>query len=1039
MKKVAVTSADTVFEYPLFHTQQHEEDDVADASHKIVKLETRQAGAISAARGVLATNGTATVLASSQCLPLFMSSLYTISQSKKGMVFHIASETLDKDLTVSNSYANVYSIQHTGAVLLNSATTQEAYDFAIAAQIAAIRLQKPIVHFYDSLSVASQYSKIAETDDELIQAALNEEKENQISLITPETSADLALELQNIFNNLYPLLRTHYKLYEYYGSNDAESVVVLIGEATAAFKDAVDFESMLGSKYGVLQVRAVQPWSHQLFKEALPATVKNVAVLENIPFSGTCHGALTRNVQSFFHSNLWYKESPFLLTGFYGGVSDQGGFTASMARATFSHLANTESRANFVVSKQGDGENKFGKDTPLVTGEGFSFSSDPYSKQFVFWGLHEPREDVSVHEVFSQNLKTLCANQQSNIQANIVDSALSQSKKPISTLQVKSSKTSSGLSHTVDEADVSIIYSEKILDQYDVVDNVKEGGALLIKSAWKLDGDVSVTPEIKNKIAEKQIRIFTCDVDDIAANTESEAISSYGLLIAFFKVSKLYPKAVVSALLKKEIGDKADSKTLDNFLNVIWNEVTPVVYPVDAWKEAEDQSEHEEGSEDEPLSAITEIKPSKVSLSKSNLKEPRAPVSTNTSASWKFVFPETFNTRQDLRAGVSALVRLTKWERLTPVDYSRNVFHLEMDIRGTGLKYSIGEALAVYAHNDRKDVLQFLRDYNFNPEDLVSMPVKAKKGSNVKEEETVTIYHLFCQMLDIFGRPSKKFYEALAHMVSDAEEKKTLEHLLSPEGKEDYKKRVDETVTYADLLKEFKSAKPTLQKLIEIIPRIKPRHYSIASSMKMNPDSVHLLVVLHDWKTPSGKYRVGQATRYLSNIKVGDYLSVSTCSSVMKLPVNHEDAVVMAGLGTGMAPFRAFIQERAYLKSQGVKVGPIALYFGSRSKSMEYLYGDELDAYHEDGLLTYLRCAFSRDQPHKIYIQDRIAEDKEVLNTLFMENNGHFYLCGPTWPVSDVRKALIDSFVSVGGMTEKQGNAEIEKMREEGRYVLEVY
>ncbi|EEY53746.1 flavodoxin-like protein [Phytophthora infestans T30-4] len=159
----------------------------------------------------------------------------------------------------------------------------------------------------------------------------------------------------------------------------------------------------------------------------------------------------------------------------------------------------------------------------------------------------------------------------------------------------------------------------------------------------------------------------------------------------------------------------------------------------------------------------------------------------------------------------------------------------------------------------------------------------------------------------------------------------------------------------------------------------------------------------------------------------------------MKLPANPQDPIVMAGLGTGMAPFRAFIQERAFLRSQGVKVGPVALYFGSRHKAKEYLYGDELDAFEADGLVTYLRCAFSRDQEHKVYIQDKIAEDKEILADLLLRQNGHFYLCGPTWPVADVREALVSSFTQVGGLDCRQANATIERMREEGRYVLEVY
>lgn len=110
--------------------------------------------------------------------------------------------------------------------------------------------------------------------------------------------------------------------------------------------------------------------------------------------------------------------------------------------------------------------------------------------------------------------------------------------------------------------------------------------------------------------------------------------------------------------------------------------------------------------------------------------------------------------------------------------------------------------------------------------------------------------------------------------------------------------------------------------------------------MNAHPDSVHLLVVDHTWVTPKGKLRKGQCTRYLQGIREGAKLRVSVKPSVMKLPVQNEIPIVMAGLGTGMAPFRAFIQERIYQAQQGNKIGEMVLYFGSRSSKQEYLYGE---------------------------------------------------------------------------------------------------
>jgi sulfite reductase (NADPH) flavoprotein alpha-component len=193
--------------------------------------------------------------------------------------------------------------------------------------------------------------------------------------------------------------------------------------------------------------------------------------------------------------------------------------------------------------------------------------------------------------------------------------------------------------------------------------------------------------------------------------------------------------------------------------------------------------------------------------------------------------------------------------------------------------------------------------------------------------------------------------------------------------------------------------------------------------------------------TPMGKTRTGQCTRYLANLAPGSPVTVDIMPSVLRLPPTPQQPIVMAGLGTGMAPFRAFIQERKFQKESGIEVGPVVLYFGARYRAEEYLYGDELDAYAEEGLVTRLGLAFSRDQKQKVYIQHKIEEDGPLLKQLLGEQQGSFYLCGPTWPVPDVRDAIAK------GMTPEKNNVPgqiidtevVEELKAQGRYVLEVY
>ena len=142
------------------------------------------------------------------------------------------------------------------------------------------------------------------------------------------------------------------------------------------------------------------------------------------------------------------------------------------------------------------------------------------------------------------------------------------------------------------------------------------------------------------------------------------------------------------------------------------------------------------------------------------------------------------------------------------------------------------------------------------------------------------------------------------------------------------------------------------------------------------------------------------------------------------------------------APFRAFMQHRAWQRSQGLEVGPLIYYFGSRYRSQEYLYGEEIEAYIASGIISHAGLAFSRDGKDKVYIQHKMKQDKKLLASSLRGTGpdaAYFYLCGPTWPVPDVYEALVSSFEEEVGMERKEAEAYLEHLKEEGRYVLEVY
>lgn len=136
------------------------------------------------------------------------------------------------------------------------------------------------------------------------------------------------------------------------------------------------------------------------------------------------------------------------------------------------------------------------------------------------------------------------------------------------------------------------------------------------------------------------------------------------------------------------------------------------------------------------------------------------------------------------------------------------------------------------------------------------------------------------------------------------------------------------------------------------------------------------------------------------------------------------------------------MQHRAWQRTQGIPVGPLIYYFGSRYRSQEYLYGEEIEAYLASGIISHAGLAFSRDGKDKVYIQHKMKQDKKMLAEMLMgknENAAYFYLCGPTWPVPDVYEALVSSLEEEGGMERGKAEGYIEELKEEERYVLEVY
>jgi len=195
-----------------------------------------------------------------------------------------------------------------------------------------------------------------------------------------------------------------------------------------------------------------------------------------------------------------------------------------------------------------------------------------------------------------------------------------------------------------------------------------------------------------------------------------------------------------------------------------------------------------------------------------------------------------------------------------------------------------------------------------------------------------------------------------------------------------------------------------------------------------------------DWQAKGDVTKFGLCSSFMTFLRPGDFCVGHSTHSVMKIPDDKMAHIFMAGLGAGLAPFRAFVEERKSQKSQGHKIGPSTLFFGGRYSKTEYYYRDEFEAYEKDGIVKCCN-AWSRDTAKKVYVQHKIKEEEDDIWEQLGKpgSKGFFFLCGSKQPEKDVYKTLVGIMQSKGNMTEIQAQKKMEELQVAGRYVTEVY
>lgn len=283
--------------------------------------------------------------------------------------------------------------------------------------------------------------------------------------------------------------------------------------------------------------------------------------------------------------------------------------------------------------------------------------------------------------------------------------------------------------------------------------------------------------------------------------------------------------------------------------------------------------------------------------------------------------------------------------------------------------------------------------------------------------------------------PTPKFVAALAARATHADEKAQLTGLLAPESKAVLASFLEQR-EFVDLLAEFPSARISPQELVDHLRRLMPRLYSVASSPRLYPLEVHLTVAAVRYQT-NHRERSGVCSTFLADrVQVGTTPTpVFVAHSHFGPPEDPRADAIMVGPGTGIAPFRAFVQDRIALGATGRNW----VLFGDQHRATDFLYEEEWSDWLAKGQIARIDTAFSRDQAAKIYVQDRLRQRAADVWS-WLEGGAYFYVCGDAKRMAkDVDVALHDIVAEQGGMSIEAATEYVRRLKKERRYQRDVY
>ncbi len=554
-----------------------------------------EGGAAGAIHGSLQVGSMTTTFTASQGLLLMIPNMYKIAGELTSTVFHVAARSLAAQaLSIFGDHSDVMATRGTGFALLASNSVQEAQDLALIAQAATLESRVPFLHFFDGFRTSHEVNKIELLDDAVVRALIDDELvlAHRARGLSPDRpfmrgtaqNPDIFFQARETVNPFYEatpaivqramdkfaeLTGRQYRLFDYYGAPDAERVIVLMGSGAEAAHELVDYLTAQGEKIGIIKVRLYRPFDMRAFVEALPETVKAIAVLDRTKEPGSTGEPLYLDCLTALHEEWQGENLPKIVGGRYGLSSKE--FTPAMIKAVFDNLSQAKPKNHFTIGINDDLSHTSLDFDP-------TFSSEPKSVvRAIFYGLGS---DGTVG-ANKNSIKIIGENTDNYAQGYFVYDSKKSGTMTISHLRFGPNPIRS--SYQISHASFVACHQWNFLERYDVLKNAIPGGVFLLSSPFGPDEVWEHLPRtIQQQIIDKNLSFYVIDANKVARESGMGGHINTVMQVCFFAISGILPRdeaidAIKHAIAKTygrkgeeivEMNLHAVDQTLDNLFEV---------------------------------------------------------------------------------------------------------------------------------------------------------------------------------------------------------------------------------------------------------------------------------------------------------------------------------------------------------------------------------------------------------------------------------------------------------------------------------------